>query len=101
MNIIARFKKMTMWVRAHVRFTQITVLAWGMVMVSILALCILAWDTHLFFQATAAQKIDTIPASRTSINGKDIQDAIKILNGEQDKFNTILRQITATTTVSF
>ena len=85
----------------HGRFSPATVLAWSICVIIILLILILAWDAYLFTQSISPPQANNMTESKTTLTSQHIDNAIRILDQRQIQFDTILHQITGTTTTSF
>lgn len=86
----------------RIRFTQTTVLTYGVLLLLVFIILILGWDASLFMQSLSSPQATTINESKKmSLTSQDIDDAIHILDQRQQKFNALLKGITGTTTISF
>lgn len=99
--VIKKFFQKFQFLR-RIRFTQIMILVYG---VKVLALCIiavLAWDAYLFIQSIVPIESTSVRESKKiSLTSEDIDDAIRIIDQRQQKFTALLEKITSTTTISF
>ncbi len=100
-QIIKKFFQKFKFLR-RIRFTQIMILAYG---VEVLALCIvavLAWDAYLFIQSSAPIESTSVQESKKiSLTSEDIDEAIRIIDQRQQQFTTLLEKTTGTTTIPF
>lgn len=86
----------------RIKFTQTTVLLYGIVLLFVLIMGVLGWDAYLFIQSIAPQETIMIKKSKEiSLTSQDIDDAIHILDDRQEHFTTLLKDITSTTTITF
>ena len=105
MNILTRIKQLKQqaigFIR-HIRFTQTRVITAGIILLALLLIATLGWDTSLFVQSLAPLEATAIKESKqVSLSSGDIDEAIRILDSRQQGFNTLLQHTAATTTISF
>lgn len=83
------------------RLSPAMVFAWSICIVAILLVSMLGWDAYLFMQSISPPQANDIVESKTTLTAQDIDNAIQILDQRQMQFDTLLHQITGTTTISF
>ena len=105
MNIFTRCKqaarKMIGFIR-RIRITQTVVITWGMILLALSATAVLLWDTSLFLRSISMLEPETaIPSKQVSLTTQDLDDAINILDSRQQQFNSLIRGVAGTSTISF
>ena len=82
--------------------TQTTILIYGMAILVVFVIAILAWDTYLFMRSIAPiQPVTVQESKRSSLTSQDIDEAIRIIDQRQQRFTNLLQEMTSTTTISF
>lgn len=86
----------------RIRFTQHTVILWGMAVCAVCATGIIIWDGALFLESIAPLEPQTeTQTKQISLTSQDIDDAMQILNQRQKRFNTLIIDVAGTSTISF
>ena len=102
-NILSFIKNGTAWIKARARrptLNQTNILAWGTVAWIGLMLFILFWDGYLFYQSLSpTEKASVVSIKKTPFTSDDINDAIQLLDEREQMFNTILHELTGTSTL--
>ena len=86
----------------HIRFTQARVITGGMILLALLLLAILGWDTSLFLQSLSPLEPAILKESKqVTLAPSEIDDADRTLDLRQQQFNALLQSSTGTSTISF
>lgn len=101
LSVIKKFFPKFQFLR-RIRFTQIVILTYGMGVLAVCIIAVLAWDAYLFMRSIAPIKPATIQESKKiSLTAQEMDEAIRIIDQRQQTFTTLLKEITSTTTISF
>ena len=100
-QIIKKFFQKFTFLR-RIRFTQIMILIYGVEMLVLGIVAVLAWDAYLFIQSSAPiESTSAQESKKISLTFDDIDEAIHIIDQRQQQFTALLQKTTGTTTISF
>jgi len=86
----------------HIHFTQIMILVYGTMILTVFAVAVLGWNTYLFIQSISPlETVEIKESKKISITSQNIDEAINIIDQRQQRFEALLKKTTGTTTISF